>query len=126
MKVQNEYFQPKFKPGEEVYSYKVDYDGKHSARYAKCFLIDREKIKLVLLTDSGIQYSFTNSVYPSDLYPEAKIFLTEREARKAFYMEKIQLLEKELQDIKEYIEEIKHEMEKFEVIGNIHEREEKR
>ena len=111
MKPQNESFTPKFKPGEEVYSYKVDWDGKSSARFAKCFLIDREKIIFVLLTSSGFQYTFTHGVYPSDLYPEEKIFRTEREARKAFYVEKIRLLEKEQQNLAEYIEEAKHEME---------------
>ena len=38
---------------------------------------------------------------------------TEMEARKAFYMEKIRLLEKEQHDLAEYIEETKHEMEKL-------------
>lgn len=113
MNQQNETFTPKFKPGEKVYSYKVNWNDKHSARFATCFLIDREEIKLVLLTSSGIQYSFTNSVYPSDLYPEEKIFRTEREARKAFYREQIRLLEEERQNITEYIENIKHEMEQL-------------
>ncbi|MBO4633254.1 MAG: hypothetical protein J5858_15150 [Lentisphaeria bacterium] len=114
MKPQNEYFTPKFKPGEEVYSYQVNWDSRYdSARFAKCFLIDREEIKFVLLTSSGFQYSFTNSVHPKDLYPEEKIFRTEMEARKAFYMEKIRLLEKEQHDLAEYIEETKHEMEKL-------------
>ena len=113
MKPQNESFTTKFKPGEEVYSYKVNWNDKHSARFATCFLIDREEIKFVLLTSSGFQYSFTNSVHPKDLYPEEKIFRTEMEARKAFYMEKIRLLEKEQHDLAEYIEETKHEMEKL-------------
>lgn len=113
MKPQNESFTPKFKPGEEVYSYKVNWDGKFSARFAKCFLIDREKIIFVLLTSSGFQYTFTCGVYPSDLYPEDKIFRTEKEARKAFYTEKIRLLEKEQQNLAECIEETKREMEKL-------------
>ena len=113
MNQQNETFTPKFKPGEKVYSYQVDWDRKFSARYAKCFLIDQEEITFALLTPSGIQYSFTNSVYPRDLFPEDKIFRTERETRKAFYREQIRLLEEEQQNITEYIENIKHEMEKL-------------
>lgn len=114
MNPQNQSFTPKFKPGEEVYSYRVDWDGKCSARYAKCFLLDREKIAYVLLTVSGIQYLFSSGViYPSDLYPEEKIFRTEKEARKAFYREQIRLLEEERQNITEYIENIKHEMEQL-------------
>ena len=112
MNPQIQSFTPKFKPGEKVYSYRVDWDGKCSARYAKCFLLDREKIAYVLLTVSGIHYLFSSgAIYPSDLYPEEKIFRTEIEARKAFYVEKIRLLEKELQNLAEYIEEAKHEME---------------
>lgn len=114
MNPQDETFTPKFKPGDVVYSYELVWNGEKSARFVTCILYDREEIQLVFLNSSGVQYLFTGGRFALDmLFPEEKIFRTEKDARKAFYREQIRLLEEEQQNITEYIENIKHEMEKL-------------